>query len=172
MPIPDFQTIMLPLLEYLKDGKEHTVREAIDSLAARFILTDAERRELLPSGRQSTFDNRVGWSRTYMKKAGLIESKTRGHVQITERGMEALKGNPSRIDIRFLEQYEGRGADAIELSRDGGAIDAITAATISSRAVTNAVRDTLNVLRKSTDAVSMASPATGSMNSADKGVRQ
>lgn len=106
MPIPDFQTIMLPLLEYLKDGKEHTVREAIDSLAARFKLTDAERRELLPSGLQSTFDNRVGWSRTYMKKAGLIESKTRGHVQITGRGMEALKSNPSRIDIRFLEQYE------------------------------------------------------------------
>jgi restriction system protein len=107
MPIPDFQTIMLPLLEYLNDGKEHTLREAIDSLAARFKLTDADRRELLPSGLQRMFDNRVGWSRTYMKKAGLIDSKTRGHIQITDRGQEALKGNPSRIDIGFLDQYEG-----------------------------------------------------------------
>ena len=107
MPIPDFQTIMLPLLEFLKDSKEHTFREAIEALAVRFKLTDEERRELLPSGLQPTFDNRVGWSRTYMKKAGLIESKSRGHIQITELGQEALRGNPSRIDIGFLDQYEG-----------------------------------------------------------------
>ena len=106
MPIPGFQTIMLPLLEYLKDGKEHTVRETIDALAFQFKLSDAERRELLPSGLQATFDNRVGWSRTYLKKAGLLESKSRGHIQITEKGMEALKTDPSRVDIRFLEQYE------------------------------------------------------------------
>ena len=106
MPIPDFQTVMLPLLEHIKDGKEHTLREAIDALAVRFKLTDEERRELLPSGLQRTFDNRVGWARTYMKKAGLLESKSRGHIQITERGMEALRTNPSRIDIRFLDQYE------------------------------------------------------------------
>ena len=97
---------MLPLLEFLKDVKEHTLREAIETLAVEFKLTD-ERRELLPSGLQRTFDNRVGWSRTYMKKAGLVESKTRGHIQITERGQEALRGKPSRIDIGFLDQYEG-----------------------------------------------------------------
>lgn len=107
MAIPDFQTIMLPLLEFLRDGKEHTLREAIEALAVRFKLTDEERRELLPSGLQPTFDNRVGWSRTYMKKAGLLESKSRGHIQITERGREALKGNPPRIDIGFLDKYEG-----------------------------------------------------------------
>jgi restriction system protein len=106
MPIPDFQTVMLPLLEHVKDGREHTLREAIDALAVRFKLTDEERRELLPSGLQRTFDNRVGWARTYMKKAGLLESKSRGHIQITERGMEALRTNPSRIDSRFLDQYE------------------------------------------------------------------
>jgi restriction system protein len=106
MPIPDFKTIMLPLLEFLRDGKERTLREAFEALAVRFKLTDEERRELLPSGLQRTFENRVGWSRTYMKKAGLIESKTRGCVRITVRGLNVLKTNPPRLNISFLEQYE------------------------------------------------------------------
>jgi restriction system protein len=77
MSIPDFQTIMLPLLELADNGKEHKLSEAISYLAAHFNLSDTERRELLPSGKQARFDNRVGWACTYLKKAGLLAYPTR-----------------------------------------------------------------------------------------------
>ena len=85
MAIPDYQSVMLPLLRYAADGQEHSVREAIEALADEFHLTDEERKELLPSGGQATFDNRVGWARTYMKKAGLLESPRRSYFKITGR---------------------------------------------------------------------------------------
>ena len=103
--IPDFQSIMLPLLRLAKDGGEHTLREAIESLAAEFELTPAERKELLPSGRQAAFDNRVGWASTYLKKAGLLESTGRGRFRVTHKGLEVLEGQPAGIDIGFLEQF-------------------------------------------------------------------
>lgn len=105
MAIPDYQSVMLPLLRYVADEQEHSVREAIEELADHFHLTDEERKELLPSGRQATFDNRVGWARTYMKKAGLLESPRRSYFRITDRGLQALKTNPEAINNRFLEQY-------------------------------------------------------------------
>ena len=103
--IPDFQSLMLPLLRYAADGKEYSLREAIETLADEFHLSDAERRELLPSGSQSAFDNRVGWSRTYLKKAGLLSSPRRSYFQITSRGQEVLASNPARINIGFLRQF-------------------------------------------------------------------
>jgi len=105
MAIPDYQSIMLPLLKFAGDGEEHSLREAIEDLADEFSLTDEERKELLPSGRQATFDNRVGWARTYMKKAGLLESTKRGYFQITERGLDVLKQNPPEINNAFLRQF-------------------------------------------------------------------
>jgi len=105
MGVPDFQSIMLPLLRLAGDGQEHVLREAIDALSVEFRLTEADRKELLPSGRQVTFNNRVGWARTYLTKAGLIELPKRGHFHITSRGLEALKTNPPKINIAFLEQY-------------------------------------------------------------------
>lgn len=105
MTIPDFQSLMLPLLRYAADGKEYSLREAIEALADEFHLSDAERRELLPSGSQSAFDNRVGWSRTYLKKAGLLSSPRRSYFQITSRGQEVLASNPARINIGFLRQF-------------------------------------------------------------------
>ncbi len=105
MAIPDYQSVMLPLLRYAPDGQEHFVREAIEELADQFHLTDEERKALLPSGRQATFDNRVGWARTYMKKAGLLGSPRRSYFRITDRGLQALKTNPKAINNRFLEQY-------------------------------------------------------------------
>lgn len=106
MAIPDYQTIMLPLLKFLGDKKEHTFRETVDSLAREFNLSDEERRELLPSGQQSLFNNRVGWARTYMKKACLLEIPKRGLMKITERGLEVLAQKPSKINVKFLEQFE------------------------------------------------------------------
>ena len=78
MAIPDYQSLMLPLLELASDQLEHSLREAMDTLAARFDLTDADRRELLSSGRTPAFYNRVSWAKTYVQKAGLLESPRRG----------------------------------------------------------------------------------------------
>ncbi len=97
---------MLPLLKSLEDGREHGFRELVDSLAAHFRLGPEERKELLPSGQQAAFDNRVGWARTYLKKAGLLESPKRGVLHISPRGKTALASNPNRIDVKFLSQFE------------------------------------------------------------------
>jgi len=106
MTIPDYQSTMLPLLKFAKDQKEHSIREAVDSLAGYFNLSEEERRELLPSGTQEVFKNRVGWARTYMKKAGLLDSTRRGYFKITDRGLNVLNENPPAINVKFLEQFE------------------------------------------------------------------
>ena len=105
MPIPDFQTMMLPFLKLAEDGKEHSKQEAFDSLATLFKLSEAELRELLPSGKQGLFDNRVGWTKTHLKKAGLINPTRRGFFSISDRGLELLKQNPTKIDLNLLKQY-------------------------------------------------------------------
>ena len=105
MAIPDFQTLMLPFLRAIGDGQEHSLSELIETLAREFKLTEGERKELLPSGRQAKFDNRVGWARTYLKKAGLLESTGRGRFRVTERGLGLLRTQPSRIDAKFLLQF-------------------------------------------------------------------
>src|SRR5271157_4535871 len=105
MAIPDYQSAMLPLLNVAADGREHHIRAAINQLAEQFGLTEVERKELLPSGVDGVFDNRVGWARTYLKKAGLIEYPKRGYFQITERGKSVLVQHPAKIDVAFLRQY-------------------------------------------------------------------
>ena len=90
MAIPDYQSIMLPLLRFAGDSKEHSFREAIEFLAEEFNLSEEDRKELLPSGTARLFDNRVGWASTYIRKASLIESRRRGYFNITERGKEVL----------------------------------------------------------------------------------
>ena len=106
MPIPDYQTLMLPVLELASDGQEHTLREAYDKLADEFDLSEEERKELLPSGQQEVFHNRVGWARTYLKMAGLLRSSRRGFFEITERGRAALGQNRVSIDNQYLQQFE------------------------------------------------------------------
>lgn len=105
MAIPDYQTVMLPLLKFISDQKEHRVREMIDNLAGVFQLSDEERRRLLPSGNDIIFDNKVKWARLYMGKAGLLESTKTGFWEITKRGLQVLSQNPTRIDVKFLEQF-------------------------------------------------------------------
>ena len=106
MGIPDYQSIMLPLLKYAADGEVHTFRQTVEALGDQFKLTAVERSELLPSGKQPTFDNRVGWARTYMAKAGLLDAPRRGQFQITETGKQVVAENPSEINVQFLERFE------------------------------------------------------------------
>ena len=106
MSIPDYQTLMLPLLRLAADGSEHRFRDAVEQLAASFELTDEERATMLPSGTAPMFDNRVGWAKTYLKQAGLIDTTRRGYFRITLRGTELLGTNPDLIDASTLENYE------------------------------------------------------------------
>lgn len=104
MTIPDFQSIMLPFLQFSSDGKMHNFLEAVDALAKQFTLTPEEIDTLIPSGQQR-FANRVGWAKTHLKKAGLIDYPQRGHFQITQRGFDVLKEIPKTIDMKFLMQF-------------------------------------------------------------------
>lgn len=105
MAIPDYQTTMLPLLKFASDNQEHRFRDAAQTLADEFDLTEEERKELLPSGQQAIFNNRVGWARMYLVKAGLIEATRWGYFKITEQGHKALAQKPERIDKNFLMQF-------------------------------------------------------------------
>jgi restriction system protein len=104
--IPGFQDLTLPILRLTGDGKEHTLREAYDAVALELRLTDEERSQLLPSGTQRAFENRVSWSRFYLLKAGLLEATGRGRFRITDRGQEVLKKPPKRVDLKFFDQFE------------------------------------------------------------------
>lgn len=105
MAIPDYQTLMLPLLKYLEDGKPQTLSNVHDALSNEFGLTAEERNELLSSGKQGVMRNRVGWARTYLKKAGLINTLERGVFQITDRGRKVLAESPGRIDNKYLNRF-------------------------------------------------------------------
>jgi restriction system protein len=122
MPIPDFQTVMLPVLRDLANG-ERTGQETLDALAAEFMLEPEEIAQRLPSGKQATFSNRVAWAKSHLKGAGLIESPRRGVYRITDRGRATLAENPPKIGMSYLMRFPeyvayrggGRnGADAIE----------------------------------------------------------
>ncbi|HEY0082041.1 MAG TPA: winged helix-turn-helix domain-containing protein, partial [Pyrinomonadaceae bacterium] len=107
MAIPDYQSIMLPLVQLAATNpeREFALREAVAILASKFNLSDEELQELLPSGRQPTFVNRVGWASTYLRKAGLLESTRRGYFKLSKRGSDVLAENPSAINVKFLAQF-------------------------------------------------------------------
>ena len=106
MPIPDFQSLMRPLLEAHADGMEHLNRDLVTRLGEQFGLTDEERREMLPSGGARLFDNRIGWAKSHIMQAGLLAAPRRAISIITERGRQALRLQPERIDLRILNEYE------------------------------------------------------------------
>lgn len=105
MTIPTFQEITLPLLKVAGDGKVHILRNARKAIAAHFGLSPEEEEDLLPSGRQGRFANRVAWAKVYMQRGGLLSSPERGQFQITERGREVLANPPVKVDIKFLERF-------------------------------------------------------------------
>jgi restriction system protein len=105
MAIPDFQTIMLPLLKLASDEEEHYIHDAVEKLSNYFELTEAEKSALLPSGTQPLFYNRVGWARSHMKAAKLLEDPKRGYFKITQRGLDLLAENPEKLSVKFLSRY-------------------------------------------------------------------
>lgn len=106
MAVPDYQSVMLPLLRFAaRKETEISTSEAVEALAKELRLTEDDLKEMLPSGIQATFVNCVGWASTYMKKAGLLEATRRGFYQITDRGKDLLKKQPKTINVRLLEQF-------------------------------------------------------------------
>ncbi|WP_216595473.1 winged helix-turn-helix domain-containing protein [Myxosarcina sp. GI1] len=106
MTIPDYQSLMLPVLKSVAQG-EIRLSDLVESLATDLKLLEEEQSELLPSGQQTVFANRVGWAKTYLKKAGLLEYPKRGYCRITECGQKVLDSLPSKIDNVFLSQFNG-----------------------------------------------------------------
>jgi restriction system protein len=107
MPVPDFQTLMLPLLRFCADGGEHGRHDALPFLAQEFELSESELAELLPSGKQAKFVNRIAWAKSYLKQAGLLETTARGIFRITKLGRAVLAENPVRVDMKYLERFPG-----------------------------------------------------------------
>lgn len=105
MAVPDFQSLLLPMLRIASDGNEHRLADVRERLGNQLGLSTQDLEEKLASGRQTKFANRVAWAKVYLVQAGLFRSTRRAHFQIAERGRTVLKAPPSRIDIRFLEQF-------------------------------------------------------------------
>ncbi|HEX7369621.1 MAG TPA: restriction endonuclease [Rhodanobacteraceae bacterium] len=105
MAVPKYDWWYLPLLQLLGDGQMHRMSDVYDELAKNAGLSDTDLAEMLPSGTDRTYRNRIGWARTFLKKAGLVESPKWGHVRITDRGKTALKENPAEINDKWLMRY-------------------------------------------------------------------
>lgn len=106
MPIPDFQSIMLPFLKTLGDDQERTMKDMALILAKEFQLSEEELAELLPSGQQRVFTNRVAWAKAHLKMGGLVDNPSRGRVRLSPTGRQVLDQNPDAINLRFLKQFE------------------------------------------------------------------
>lgn len=105
MAVPDFQTLMRPLLDQYATGTERSISDVRSALADSFALTDEERSERLPSGSARTFDNRVGWAATYLNRCGLLDRPRRAVYRITDRGRRVLTDHPDRVDLSVLSQF-------------------------------------------------------------------
>lgn len=106
MPIPKYDEMYRAFLDCLADGQLHRSKEVKDTVAGVFSVSEKERAEMLPSGKQQLFDNRIGWTRTYLKKAGLVQSPSRGIYVITPAGRQVLNENPPQIDNLYLQRFE------------------------------------------------------------------
>lgn len=106
MSVPKYFEMHKPTLKFLSDGKVHSAREIKEYLIDYFHLSREDTLSLLPSGRQTYLSNRAGWARTYLKKAGLIESPSRGKFVITEEGQKALSESSDVIDSDYLMKYD------------------------------------------------------------------
>ena len=118
MAIPDFQTLMLPLLKLLKNGNPIKLSEMVEIMSDKYNLTEEERNEWLPSKVQKTMYNRVAWAKQYLKNSELIESPEKGAFKITQKGIEVLKGNPQKIDLRFLKNLDSENPQNVQVKTE------------------------------------------------------
>ena len=147
---------MLPVLQIAADGNEHRISDVVDQLARKFKLTEDERQQLLPSGKQATFSNRVHWARTYLVQAGLLEPTKRAHFRITARGKKSLDQAPSNIDNEYLSQFsefnEFRGrsriSDSISVSETAEVFNTPLPTQTPDELIRNTVTQNETVLRK------------------------
>lgn len=167
MAVPDYQALMLPLLKALADGHEHEMREVREQIAKALQLTEEDRAELLPSGAQPVFDNRLGWAKTYLNKAGLLQTVRRGVYIITDRGRQVLAAKPEVVDNALLSQFSEFEAFASprRAEQEAGAEPARTeaATAVSSSTPMEALGAAYRELRRKTEeelleAVMKASP--------------
>jgi restriction system protein len=148
MAIPDFQSVMRPLMEFLADGQEHSLRESIEHLAGHFRLTADEQRVLLPSGRQELFKNRVAWAKAHLRMAGLIVPAARGIFQITPRGQALLKAHAGPIGLRELKRQPGY-AEARDRKRDDANDPPVDTVAEQSRTPEELMEQAFEALRES-----------------------
>lgn len=106
MAIPNYEDMMLPLLTFASDKKEHSIYEAIEYIKNYYKISEEESAVLLKSGKQSVVSNRVGWARTYLKKAGMLDSQQRARFNITDLGLRVLLEKPTKITDKYLMQFE------------------------------------------------------------------
>jgi restriction system protein len=133
MPIPDFQSLMLPIMKIAADGEEHTARELRQRIGDQLGLSEQERKQLLPSGTQPVFTNRIAWARSHLTMAGMLEKTGKGRFRITQRGKDALSSNPSTINMRFLLQFP-EYAEARRKAKTDTAVDVPLETTVSENA--------------------------------------
>lgn len=103
--VPDYQTLMLPVLKLLSDGKDHRMPDLVEGMRQHFRLSDEDMKQMLPSGSQLTLNNRIHWARFYMAKAGLVESEARGKYKISPKGLDFLRTNPAEISVASLKSF-------------------------------------------------------------------
>ncbi|MCP4785813.1 MAG: restriction endonuclease [Fuerstiella sp.] len=131
MPIPDFQTCMLPILEVIEDADDWQMKQVTAAISDRFNLTDEEQSQMLPSGHARVIVNRVGWAKAYLKEAGLLLSPKRGVVRISPDGKAVLSECPDRIDMKYLErfpaylEFRARKGSSTKTASTTGANDAV-----------------------------------------------
>lgn len=152
MAIPDYQTLMLPLLKRIADKQEHHFSTIVSVLSDEFNLTQDERECLLPSGQMTTIKSRAGWARTYLKKAGLLEQPNRGYVKITKRGLDILDQKPDIINVKLLEQFpefiefRDAGKSGIDIAPDKSKISNPVNSEYSPEETLLTIHENLNLL--------------------------
>jgi len=149
MPVPDYQTLMLPVLGLAE--QEVSTRDVVEAIAAQFALTREEREQLVPSGRQTTLSNRVNWAKTYLAKAGLVTSVSRGRFVASPLGREVLASTPGRIDVKYLSRFES--FREFQQSRNSAeAAPAFVEAQIGGEAASLAPEETIRAARDEIEA--------------------
>lgn len=165
MAIPDYQTLMYPVLKIAGDGKSHKLRDAVEKISDDFGLTEDERQELLPSGSTFTISSRVSWARTYLKQALLLETPKRGHFKITTRGKDLLDSGISNINNTTLDQFkEFRDFKTRRKNQDSAEGKNASSSTSSALSPEDELAEAYSIIRKSIesellDCVMDSSPA-------------